>query len=148
VVVISDRAQTADPLFFELMGLDVADARTVVVNSRGHFRSGFLTWFPPGRMYEVDTAGLTSQVLERWPFERLRRSSFPLDPETAWTVRAPYAIACKLIKSECAPSWRANLTRCENTPFNGPLTGRIRMSKIKQTLGILAAKCHVNQGRV
>ena len=85
MIVISDRTQTADPVFFEMMGLDVADARTVVVKSRGHFRAGFLTWFPSERVYEVDTAGLTSPVLERWPFERLRRPSFPLDPETAWT---------------------------------------------------------------
>lgn len=85
VIVISDRAQTADPVFFEMMGLDVADARTVVVKSRGHFRAGFGASFPPERVYEVDTAGLTSPVLERWPFERLRRPSFPLDPETAWT---------------------------------------------------------------
>jgi microcystin degradation protein MlrC len=84
VIVISDRTQTADPIFFEMMGLDVADARTVVVKSRGHFRAGFLPWFPPERVYEVDTAGLTSPVLERWPFEHLRRPSFPLDPDTVW----------------------------------------------------------------
>lgn len=85
VIVISDRQQTADPIYFEMMGLDVAEARTVVVKSRGHFRAGFLPWFPPARVYEVDTAGLTSPVLERWPFERLRRPSFPLDPATEWT---------------------------------------------------------------
>ena len=84
VIVISDRAQTADPIFFEMMGLDVADAHTVVVKSRGHFRAGFGLWFPPEQVYEIDTAGLTSPVLERWSFERLRRPSFPLDPETVW----------------------------------------------------------------
>jgi microcystin degradation protein MlrC len=84
VIVITDRTQTADPIFFEMFGLDVADARTVVVKSRGHFRAGFLPWFPPKNVYEVDTGGLTSPVLERWPFERLIRPSFPLDPDTAW----------------------------------------------------------------
>jgi len=84
VIVISDRQQTADPIYFEMMGLDVADANTVVVKSRGHFRAGFLPWFPSERVYEIDTAGLTSPVLESWPFERLRRPSFPLDPETVW----------------------------------------------------------------
>ncbi len=85
VVVISDRTQTADPVFFEMMGLDVAEAHTVVVKSRGHFRAGFMPWFPPEHVYEIDTAGLTSPVLERWPFERLPRPSFPLDPDVDWT---------------------------------------------------------------
>ncbi|MEO0993574.1 MAG: M81 family metallopeptidase [Pseudomonadota bacterium] len=84
VVVISDRTQTADPIFFEMMGLDVGDAHTVVVKSRGHFRAGFLSWFPPERVFEVDTAGLTSPVLTRWPFEHIPRPSFPLDPDTPW----------------------------------------------------------------
>ncbi|MEM9146231.1 MAG: M81 family metallopeptidase [Pseudomonadota bacterium] len=84
VVVISDRTQTADPIFFEMMGLDVADAHTVVVKSRGHFRAGFSTWFPPGRVFEVDTAGLTSPVLSRWPLAHIPRPAFPLDPETSW----------------------------------------------------------------
>jgi microcystin degradation protein MlrC len=84
VIVISDRTQTADPIFFEMFGLDVSLASTVVVKSRGHFRAGFLPWFPPENVYEIDTAGLTSPVLDRWPFERLPRPSFPLDPDTEW----------------------------------------------------------------
>lgn len=85
VVVISDRAQTADPVFFHMLGLDVGAAHTVVVKSRGHFRAGFSEWFPPDRVYEIDTAGLTSPVLERWPFRHLPRPSYPFDPETVWT---------------------------------------------------------------
>lgn len=84
VIVISDRTQTADPVFFEMFGLDVARASTVVVKSRGHFRAGFLPWFPPENVHEIDTAGLTSPVLDRWPFERLPRPSFPLDPDAQW----------------------------------------------------------------
>ncbi|MEM1298607.1 MAG: M81 family metallopeptidase [Pseudomonadota bacterium] len=84
VVIISDRTQTADPMFFEMFGLDVADARTICVKSRGHFRAGFLPWFPPENVYEIDTAGLTSPVLERWPLENIPRPSYPLDPETEW----------------------------------------------------------------
>lgn len=85
VVVITDRTQTADPIFFEMFGLDVADASTVVVKSRGHFRAGFLPWFPPERVHEIDTGGLTSPVLERWPLSRIPRPSFPLDPDAEWT---------------------------------------------------------------
>ncbi|WP_420414872.1 M81 family metallopeptidase [Roseibium sp.] len=84
VVVISDRAQTADPVFFHMLGLDVGAAKCVVVKSRGHFRAGFDQWFAPDQVYEVDTAGLTSPVLERWPFQYLPRPSFPLDPDTVW----------------------------------------------------------------
>ena len=84
VVVISDRSQTADPMFFEIFGLDVADARTVAVKSRGHFRAGFLPWFPPENVYEIDTAGLTSPVLDRWPLANVPRPSFPLDPDIDW----------------------------------------------------------------
>ena len=84
VAVISDRSQTADPVMFEMFGLDIADARTVCVKSRGHFRAGFLPWFPPETVYEVDTAGLTSPVLERWPLENIPRPSFPLDRDLDW----------------------------------------------------------------
>ena len=47
VVVISHRVQCADPVFFEMMGLDIAKARSVAVKSRGHFRGGFDEFFAP-----------------------------------------------------------------------------------------------------
>lgn len=55
------------------------------MKSRGHFRAGFLPWFPPEHVYEIDTAGLTSPVLERWPLEHIPRPSFPLDPDMTWS---------------------------------------------------------------
>ncbi|WP_035898874.1 M81 family metallopeptidase [Labrenzia sp. DG1229] len=85
VVVISDRTQTADPIFFHMLGLDIDRAQCVVVKSRGHFRAGFDAWFLPEQVYEIDTAGLTSPVLERWPLEFIPRPSFPLDPHTTWS---------------------------------------------------------------
>lgn len=84
VVIISDRTQTADPILFEMFNINIADASTVVVKSRGHFRAGFLPWFPPEQVYEIDTEGLTSPVLQRWPLKRVPRPSFPLDPDTRW----------------------------------------------------------------
>lgn len=84
VVIISDRTQTADPVLFEMFGIDIASARTVVVKSRGHFRAGFLPWFPPEQVFEIDTEGLTSPVLQRWPLERVLRPSYPMDCETRW----------------------------------------------------------------
>ncbi len=86
VVVISDRAQTSDPIFFEMFGLDIADAHTVIVKSRGHFRAGFDIWFSHERTFEIDTAGLTSPVLERWDFTRIPRPSYPFDQDTRWTA--------------------------------------------------------------
>ncbi len=85
VVVMSKRYQTADPVFFEHLGLDVGEARTVCVKSRGHFRAGFDPWFAPEQVLEVDTAGLTSPVLERLDWKQLPRPVFPLDAETSWT---------------------------------------------------------------
>ncbi|MBT4490086.1 MAG: M81 family metallopeptidase [Rhodospirillaceae bacterium] len=85
VVVISARHQAADPMFFEMFGLDIAQARTVCVKSRGHFRAGFIPWFPPEHVYEVDTAGLTSPVLSRFQWRNLPRPVYPMDPDTDWT---------------------------------------------------------------
>lgn len=85
VVVISARNQTADPMFFEMFGLDIGTARTVVVKSRGHFRAGFLPWFPPSQVKEVDTGGVTTPVIEKLPFEGLPRPCYPLDETATWT---------------------------------------------------------------
>ncbi len=84
VVVITDRTQTADPVFFHIMALDIARAHTVVVKSRGHFRAGFSGWFQPDQVYEVDTGGLTSPVHDRWPFAHLPRPNYPMDDEVVW----------------------------------------------------------------
>ena len=84
VVAISNRYQTADPMFFEHLGIDIAAARTVCVKSRGHFRAGFAPWFPPERVIEVDTAGLTSPVLERLDWKGLPRPVYPLDEDADW----------------------------------------------------------------
>ncbi len=86
VVVITDRTQTADPVFFHMMGLDIAAARTVVVKSRGHFRAGFAPWFAPSQVYEVDTSGLTSPIHARWPLTHVPRPNFPMDPDVTWEV--------------------------------------------------------------
>jgi len=84
-IVISARHQTADPMFFEAFGLDIAAARVVCVKSRGHFRAGFDEWFPPAQVREVDTAGLTAPVLDRFDWKGLARPVYPLDPDTVWS---------------------------------------------------------------
>ncbi len=91
VVVISRRLQCADPIFFEMMGLDIRRARSVAVKSRGHFRGGFDEFFGPDRIVEVDLPGLTSPMLNRFTWTRLPRPVIPLDDgvEFRLTVRNP-----------------------------------------------------------
>ena len=84
MIVAPRRIQAADPAYFESFGLDIASFRTVVLKSRGHFRAGFDEYFGPDQILEVDALGLTNPVLGRFPFKRLPRPVYPLDPETAW----------------------------------------------------------------
>lgn len=88
VVVISIRTQCADPIFLEMMGLDIAAARAVVVKSRGHFRAGFDEFFGPGQIVEVDAPGLTSPVLSRFDFRNMPRPVFPIDTQVDWSPPA------------------------------------------------------------
>ena len=87
VVVVSHRMQCADPVFFEMMGLDIAKARSVAVKSRGHFRGGFDEFFGPDRIIEVDLPGLTSPMLARFEWTRLPRPVVPLDEGVEFSLR-------------------------------------------------------------
>ena len=87
VVVVSHRVQCADPVFFEMMGLDIARARSVAVKSRGHFRGGFDEFFGPDRIVEVDLPGLTSPMLARFAWTRLPRPVIPLDDGVEFSLR-------------------------------------------------------------
>jgi microcystin degradation protein MlrC len=89
VVVVSRRVQCADPVFFEMLGLDIARARSVVVKSRGHFRGGFDEFFGPDQIVEVDLPGLTSPMLSRFDWKRLPRPVIPLDEVAEWQPPAP-----------------------------------------------------------
>lgn len=84
VVVISIRTQCADPVFLEMMGIDIGEARSVIVKSRGHFRAGFDEFFRPDQVIEVDAPGLSSPVLSRFDFRHLPRPIFPIDRDAAW----------------------------------------------------------------
>jgi microcystin degradation protein MlrC len=86
VVVISNRVQCADPVFFEAFGLDIAAARVVVVKSRGHFRGGFDEFFRHDQVIEVDAPGLTSPVLSRFPWKHMPRPVLPIDDVAEWTA--------------------------------------------------------------
>jgi microcystin degradation protein MlrC len=89
VVVVSNRVQCADPVFFEMMGLDVGAARSVAVKSRGHFRGGFDEFCGPDRIVEVDLPGLTSPMLGRFDYKKLPRPVVPLDDNVEWRRPRP-----------------------------------------------------------
>jgi microcystin degradation protein MlrC len=86
VVVVSHRVQCADPIFFEMMGLDIGKARVVAVKSRGHFRGGFDEFFGPEQIVEVDLPGLTSPMLSRFNWTRLPRPVIPLDDDVEFSL--------------------------------------------------------------
>ena len=88
VVVISNRFQCADPMFFEAFGLDIGAARVVVVKSRGHFRGGFDEFFRHQDVVEVDAPGLTSPILSRFPWRHMPRPVLPIDDSAQWTPPA------------------------------------------------------------
>ena len=88
VVVLTNRYQCADPMFFEAFGLDIAAARVVVVKSRGHFRGGFDEFFTHGQVIEVDAPGLTSPILSRFPWQHMPRPVLPIDDHAEWTPPA------------------------------------------------------------
>ncbi len=84
VVVVSNRIQCADPVFFEAFGLDIAAARVVVVKSRGHFRGGFDEFFNHDQVIEVDCPGLTSPILSRFDWKYMPRPVLPIDDHAEW----------------------------------------------------------------
>ena len=86
VVVITQRTQCADPIFFEHLGLDIGKARVVVVKSRGHFRGGFDEFFAHDQIVEVDCPGLTSPILTRFAWARLPRPVLPIDENVSWSA--------------------------------------------------------------
>jgi len=88
VAVISQRQQLLDPAQLDVLGVDPATVRTLVVKSRGHFRAAFEGFAPPGRVLEVDCPGLTTPNLRTLAWRRLPRPIFPLDDDAAWAAPA------------------------------------------------------------
>ncbi|MFZ9406718.1 MAG: M81 family metallopeptidase, partial [Burkholderiaceae bacterium] len=84
VLVISRRDQARDPAQFEVMGIDLAAVRVLVLKSRGHFRAAFDEFFGNEQIIEVDVPGLTTPVLGNVAWERMPRPIYPLDPQMSW----------------------------------------------------------------
>jgi microcystin degradation protein MlrC len=88
IVVVSRRVQCSDPVFFEMFGLELANARSIIVKSRGHFRAAFNEFFLNEQIYDVDVPGLTTPVLGNVQWKHMPRPMFPLDPDTEWSPQS------------------------------------------------------------
>jgi microcystin degradation protein MlrC len=85
VAVISLRQQLLDPAQLDVLGVDLASVRTLVVKSRGHFRAAFDDFAPAERILEVDCPGLTTPNLKTLPWTRMPRPIYPLDNDVSWS---------------------------------------------------------------
>jgi microcystin degradation protein MlrC len=84
VAVISQRQQLLDPAQLDVLGVDLAQVKTLVVKSRGHFRAAFAGFAAADRILEVDCPGLTTPNLQTLQWTRMPRPIYPLDAETRW----------------------------------------------------------------
>ena len=82
VLVSSVREQTLDAEVFLLHGIDVARYKIVGLKSSQHFRAGFEPL--AAHILTADAPGLTTLDLTSFPYRRVRRPIWPLDPETAY----------------------------------------------------------------
>ena len=77
-VLISERWQTLDPEMIRVVGIDPGAEKILVVESTIHDRAAFEPL--AHAIVEVVARGLSSSNLALFPFDRVRRPIFPLDP--------------------------------------------------------------------
>jgi microcystin degradation protein MlrC len=78
VIVCERRVQPLDAAVFRSQGIEPTARKIVVVKSAVHFRGAYGPL--ARRIIEVDTPGLTSIDFSRFPYRRLPRPIWPLDP--------------------------------------------------------------------
>ena len=86
VAVATIKQQTLSSDYFAHVGVDIAEASTFLVKSRGHFRAGFSHLVNQGSIFEVDGPGLSSSNLFRYDWSGLPRPVHPIDEDTEWTA--------------------------------------------------------------
>ncbi|PHR92673.1 MAG: MlrC family protein 3 [Robiginitomaculum sp.] len=84
IAIISIRQQIFGADALEFFGLTPAQARCIVVKSRGHFRAGFMHMIAEENIFHVDVPGLATPNLHSVDWKGLPRPVFPLDAETRW----------------------------------------------------------------
>ena len=76
------RGHPSDLNNFRAFGIEPTERRMLVLKSAAHFRAAFEPIAT--KVIEVDAPGISSPKLTTFPYKRLRRPIYPLDPETVW----------------------------------------------------------------
>ncbi len=78
-IVVTERPhEPFDPVVFTHCGIDPRDCRFVLLKSRIHYRAGFRPL--ASNLVECSGRGVTSADLSIYPYRKLARPIFPLDP--------------------------------------------------------------------
>lgn len=83
-LICEEPAQVIDPAIFSIVGVEPGDLRIIGIKSSVHYRAGFASIAKA--MIDADCGGLSSSSLERFPYRKLRRPIFPLDPQAVMNV--------------------------------------------------------------
>jgi len=79
ILVVTHPGQMLDRQQFRAFGIAPEDRRVIALKSQQHFRAAFAPI--AGEIVVADGGGLSTSDLSRFPFERVRRPIYPLDPE-------------------------------------------------------------------
>src|SRR5918993_3771837 len=77
------RGHPHDLNYFRAFGIEPTERRILVLKSAAHFRAAFEPIAT--KVIEVDAPGISSPNLTTFPYQRLRRPIYPLDPEATWS---------------------------------------------------------------
>ncbi|MCL5027270.1 MAG: M81 family metallopeptidase [Chloroflexi bacterium] len=78
LILSEHRAHPNDLEYFRAFGIEPTERQALVLKSAAHFRAAFEPI--AAQVIEVDAPGITSPRLERFPYRRIRRPIYPLDP--------------------------------------------------------------------
>jgi len=76
------RGHPHDLNFFRAFGIEPTERRILVLKSAAHFRAAFEPIAT--KVIEVEAPGISSPDLHSFPYQRLRRPVYPLDPDVEW----------------------------------------------------------------
>lgn len=77
------RGHPNDLNYFRSFGIEPTERRILVLKSAAHYRAAFEPIAT--KVIEIDAPGISSPNLHSFPYQRLRRPIYPLDPETQWS---------------------------------------------------------------
>jgi microcystin degradation protein MlrC len=77
------RGHPNDLNFFRAFGIEPTERRILVLKSAAHFRAAFEPIAT--KVIEIDAPGISSPNLHSFPYQKLRRPIYPLDPNLEWS---------------------------------------------------------------